>query len=88
MAARCSWPDRTAEPAAWRWRAPARHPPACDRLQRIALEALYSTDLADTQARIEAAGGRIIRPVFDFPGRRRFHFADHNGYELAVWSEG
>ncbi|CTP84946.1 hypothetical protein XTPLMG728_0717 [Xanthomonas translucens pv. poae] len=53
-----------------------------------ALVVLYSTNLADTQARIEAAGGRIARPLFDFPGGRRFHFADRDGYELAVWSEG
>ncbi|KAB7769752.1 VOC family protein [Xanthomonas maliensis] len=53
-----------------------------------ALVVLYSHDLAATQARIEAAGGRIVRPVFDFPGGRRFHFADRDGYELAVWCEG
>ncbi|XQA64935.1 VOC family protein [Xanthomonas sacchari] len=53
-----------------------------------ALVVLYSNDLAATQARIEAAGGRIVRPLFDFPGGRRFHFADRDGYELAVWCEG
>ncbi|WP_420008568.1 VOC family protein [Xanthomonas sacchari] len=53
-----------------------------------ALVVLYPYDLAATQARIEAAGGRIVRPVFAFPGGRRFHFADRDGYELAVWCEG
>ncbi|MBO9880848.1 VOC family protein [Xanthomonas sp. D-109] len=53
-----------------------------------ALVVLYSHDLAATQARIEAAGGRIVRPVFAFPGGHRFHFADRDGYELAVWCEG
>lgn len=48
---------------------------------------LYADDLAATQARIEAAGGRIVRPAFDFPGGRRFHFADPDGYELAVWTK-
>lgn len=48
---------------------------------------LYAADLAATQAKIEAAGGRIVRPPFDFPGGRRFHFADPDGYELAVWSQ-
>ena len=48
---------------------------------------LYSNDLATTQAGIEAAGGRIVRLVFEFPGGRRFHFTDRDGYELAVWSE-
>lgn len=35
-------------------------------------------------AKVEAAGGRIIRPIFAFPGGRRFHFADPAGNELAV----
>lgn len=49
---------------------------------------LYADDLAATQAKIEAAGGRIVKQAFDFPGGRRFHFADPDGYELAVWSRG
>lgn len=49
---------------------------------------LYADDLAATQASIEAAGGRIVQPTFDFPGGRRFHFADPDGYELAVWTKG
>lgn len=52
-----------------------------------ALVVLYSSDLAKTQAKIEAAGGVIIKPVFAFPGGRRFHFADPNGNEYAVWSD-
>jgi len=47
---------------------------------------LYADDLAATQNRLEAAGARIVKPVFEFPGGRRFHFADPDGYELAVWS--
>jgi len=47
---------------------------------------LYADDLAELQRRIEAAGGRIVKPAYDFPGGRRFHFADPDGYELAVWS--
>ena len=47
---------------------------------------LYADDLEAAQRRIEAAGGRILRPAYDFPGGRRFHFADPDGYELAVWS--
>ena len=53
-----------------------------------ALVVLYSDDLAATQRVIEAAGGRITKPVFEFPGGRRFHFADPDGYEWAAWSEG
>uniref|UniRef100_UPI004048106C VOC family protein n=1 Tax=Rheinheimera sp. TaxID=1869214 RepID=UPI004048106C len=52
-----------------------------------ALVVLYSKNLQQTQANIEAAGGVIIKPAFTFPGGRRFHFADPHGNELAVWSE-
>jgi uncharacterized protein len=48
---------------------------------------IYSTDLAVVQQKIKAAGGRIVKEIFSFPGGRRFHFADPNGNELAVWSE-
>jgi hypothetical protein len=48
---------------------------------------LYSADLKATQNAIEAAGGRIVVPTFEFPGGRRFHFADGAGNVLAVWSE-
>jgi len=32
------------------------------------------------------AGAMIARPIFAFPGGRRFHFIDPGGNELAVWS--
>lgn len=48
---------------------------------------IYSTDLAATEAAILAAGGSIVVPTFEFPGGRRFHFADGVGNALAVWSE-
>jgi predicted enzyme related to lactoylglutathione lyase len=48
---------------------------------------LYADDLAQMQSRVEAAGGRIVKPIFAFPGGRRFHFEDPDGYELAVWSD-
>jgi uncharacterized protein len=48
---------------------------------------MYGTDLAATQARVERAGGTIVVEPFAFPGGRRFHFTDVDGYELAVWSE-
>lgn len=51
-----------------------------------ALVILYADDLAETQRRIEAAGATLIKPAFAFPGGRRFHFMDPDGYELAVWS--
>ena len=48
---------------------------------------LYSSDLDAIQQNILAAGGRIVKDTFSFPGGRRFHFSDPNGNELAVWSE-
>ena len=48
---------------------------------------LYATDLEAIQRAVEAAGGRIAQPIYEFPGGRRFHFLDPDGYELAVWSE-
>ena len=52
-----------------------------------ALIVFYSEDLERTQSKIENAGGSIIKPVFSFPGGRRFHFGDPNGNEYAVWSD-
>jgi len=52
-----------------------------------ALIVFFSEDLEATQAKVESAGGEIVRPVFSFPGGRRFHFTDPNGNEFAVWSE-
>lgn len=46
----------------------------------------YSKELKNTQAKIEQAGGAILKPIFSFPGGRRFHFSDPNGNEYAVWS--
>ena len=51
------------------------------------LVVLYSSDLDLTLRRVREAGGRILEEPFDFPGGRRFHFADPSGNELAVWSE-
>ena len=47
---------------------------------------LYANDLPATVRRVENAGGRIVRPIYDFPGGQRFHFADPDGYELAVYT--
>ena len=48
---------------------------------------LYAADLAATQQRLERAGARIVKPAYTVPGGRRFHFADPDGYEMAVWSD-
>ena len=51
------------------------------------LVVLYSDALEDTQVRVEKSGGTIVRPPFEFPGGRRFHFREPGGNELAVWME-
>ena len=52
------------------------------------LVVLYAHDLEAMEARVRASGGVVSRPIFSFPGGRRFHFHDPSGNELAVWSEG
>ena len=51
------------------------------------LVVLYAHDLEAMAAKVQAAGGAIVKPIFSFPGGRRFHFRDPSGNELAVWSE-
>jgi len=52
-----------------------------------ALVGLYSDDLEATLEKVQAAGGDVVRPIFAFPGGRRFHFTEPGGNELAVWSD-
>ncbi len=52
-----------------------------------ALLVFYSNDLKATQDKIERAGGAIVKPIFPFPGGRRFHFTEPSGNEFAVWSD-
>ncbi len=49
------------------------------------LVVIYTADLENMQTKVQAAGGAIVKPIFSFPGGRRFHFADPSGNELAVW---
>lgn len=51
------------------------------------LPVIYSENLEASLNAVTEAGGRIVRPIFSFPGGRRFHFTDPAGNELAVWSE-
>ena len=52
-----------------------------------ALIVLYAEDLEATRDTVVRHGGTIVKEIFSFPGGRRFHFADPNGNELAVWSD-
>ncbi len=48
---------------------------------------LYAVNLDKKLEEVAQAGGKIIKPTYEFPGGKRFHFHDPNGNELAVWSE-
>lgn len=39
------------------------------------------------QARLCSTLANVVKPVFDFPGGRRFHFTEPSGNEFAVWSD-
>lgn len=52
-----------------------------------ALLVIYSEDLEASLRTVQAAGGRIVKPIFDFPGGRRFQFLEPSGNELAVWAQ-
>jgi len=43
--------------------------------------------LEETLERAKAAGAVIVKPIFAFPGGRRFHFKDPDGYEIAAWAQ-
>ena len=51
------------------------------------LVVLYAADLEEVESLIETNGGVIVEETYEFPGGRRFHFADPSGNVLAVWSE-
>ena len=52
-----------------------------------ALIVFYSRHLEATRDNVARAGGVIVKPIFTFPGGRRFHFTDPGGSEFAVWSD-
>lgn len=52
-----------------------------------ALLIFYSDRLEETLSNVSHAGGEITKPIFSFPGGRRFHFVEPSGNEFAVWGE-
>lgn len=52
-----------------------------------ALIVFYSEDLNATLQKVINAGGKIMKPIFAFPGGSRFHFSEPSGNEFAVWSD-
>lgn len=60
-----------------------------DRAEALSapLPVIRVDDLEAAFDSVSKAGGVIAKPIFSFPGGRRFHFIDPSGSELAVWSE-
>jgi len=48
---------------------------------------IYSENLQQIKETITNNGGKIVKDIYEFPGGKRFHFADPAGNELAVWSD-
>ena len=48
------------------------------------LPVIQVDDLEAALAAVTGAGGTVVRPIFAFPGGRRFQFTDPAGNELAV----
>ncbi len=49
------------------------------------LPTFESEDLEASLEAVTQAGGKVTRPIFDFPGGRRFHFTDPSGNEIAIY---
>lgn len=47
----------------------------------------YASKLESMLEKVIENNGVVVKAIFSFPGGRRFHFADPNGNELAVWSD-
>src|SRR2546430_2359929 len=51
------------------------------------LVVIYAARLEDVEAKVKQAGGKGVRNTYPVPRRRRFHFSDPSGNELAVWTD-
>lgn len=49
------------------------------------LPGIQVDDLDGALAAVEAAGAVVTKPIFPFPGGRRFHFREPGGNDLAVF---
>src|SRR5262245_64068138 len=50
------------------------------------LVVIFAVDLEAMERSVRAAGAKIVKAIFSFPGGRWFHFADPSGNGLAIWS--
>ncbi|MDE0662887.1 MAG: VOC family protein [Candidatus Dadabacteria bacterium] len=62
-----------------------RSPLQSDSSQGATLVVLYAEDLEATLERITAAGGELCKPMFSFPGGRRFHFLARISHRIGIW---
>jgi predicted enzyme related to lactoylglutathione lyase len=53
-------------------------------MTRAPLPVISVDDLDAALTAVTAAGGEIVKPIFAFPGGRRFQATDPNGNEIAV----
>jgi predicted enzyme related to lactoylglutathione lyase len=51
------------------------------------LPVVHVADVEAARQKVVAAGGKVTKQVFSFPGGKRFHFTDPAGNEWAAWSE-
>ena len=63
----------------------ANDPPVTEDEISAPLPVVRVDDLEAAFDAVTKAGGVIAKPIFSFPGGRRFHFIDPSGSELAVW---
>lgn len=62
--------------------------PQCSQTSNgAALLVFYSVQIKTTLAEVEQAGGTIVKPIFEFPGGRRFQLTEPSGNEFAVWTD-
>lgn len=55
---------------------------------RAPLPVIEVEDLEAALQAVTEAGGTVVRPIFAFPGGRRFHFLDPAGNEVAAVTTG
>ncbi len=51
---------------------------------RAPLAVIQVKSLEAAETAVRGAGGVVTKPIFSFPGGRRFHFQDPSGNELAA----
>jgi predicted enzyme related to lactoylglutathione lyase len=51
------------------------------------LSVFYTDGIDVLLSKVIAAGGEVTKPIFDFPGGRRFQFIEPGSNELGVWTD-